>query len=82
MELPDNASLLTNAAALLERARADERALETEMTILQTRLEMVREVVAALSGKPRSRRGRPVKPTPEQPQDDAAAIDAFAEMSA
>ena len=35
----DNASLLTNAAALLERARSDERALELEMTVLQTRLE-------------------------------------------
>jgi len=54
----DNASLLTNAAALLERARSDERALEIEMTILQTRLESTREVVAALTGRPRVRRQR------------------------
>jgi len=53
----ENADLLTNAAALLERARSDERALE-EMTVLQTRLEAVREVVAALTGRPRVRRQR------------------------
>jgi hypothetical protein len=54
----ENADLLTNAAALLERARADERALELEMTVLQVRLEATREVVAALTGKPRVRRQR------------------------
>jgi len=54
----ENADLLTNAAALLERARSDERALELEMTVLQTRLESTREVVAALTGKPRVRRQR------------------------
>jgi hypothetical protein len=71
MDHPDNASLLTNAAALLERARADERALEIEMTILQTRLESVREVVAALTGKPRVRRQRAprlVETPPEAPE--------------
>jgi hypothetical protein len=71
MDHPDNASLLTNAAALLERARADERALEIEMTILQTRLEATREVVAALTGKPRVRRQRAprlVETPPEAPE--------------
>ena len=58
----DNASLLTNACALLERYRAEERLLEQEIAVQQARLETVREVVSALSGKPRSRRGRPPKP--------------------
>ena len=74
----ENADLLTNAAALLERARSDERALELEMTVLQTRLEAVREVVAALTGKPRVRRQRAPRlvetpePTP-QPEMELSA---------
>ena len=74
----DNASLLTNAASLLERYRAEERLLEQEIAVQQARLETVREVVSALSGKPRSRRGRP--PKVEQP--DIEAADAFAEVAA
>lgn len=77
----DNASLLTNACALLERYRTEERLLENEMAMQQARLEVLREVIAALSGKPRARRGRPAK-QPEQQQDDTAAIDAFAEAAA
>lgn len=79
----ENADLLTNAAAALERYRDEERSLEMERAVLDARLEIVREIVLALSGKPRARRGRPVKPTPEQQQqDDTAAIDAFAEAAA
>ena len=75
----DNASLLTAACALLERYRAEERLLENEMAMQQARLEVLREVISALSGKPRARRGRPAKAEP--PQDDTAAIDAFAEAA-
>ena len=74
----DNASLLTNAAAALARYRDEERSLEMERAVLDARLEIVREVVTTLSGKPRARRGRPPK-SAQEPQDDAAAIDAFAE---
>ena len=74
----DNASLLTNACALLERYRAEERLLEQEIAVQQARLETVREVVSTLSGKPRARRGRP--PKVEQP--DIEVADAFAEAAA
>ena len=78
MDHPDNASLLTNAAALLKRARNDEQTLELEMTVLQTRLEMMREVVAALTGRPRVRRQRAPRlvetpqEAPEMAPQDAA----------
>ena len=80
MDTTDNASLLTNACALLERSRAELQAADLEIATLQARREMLAEVVSALSGKPRTRRTR--QPKPEQPQDDTAAIDAFAELSA
>jgi hypothetical protein len=70
----DNASILTAATQALERYRGDERALETEIAILQTRLELTREFVSALSGKPRARRGRP--PRPAEPVNEDA-IGAF-----
>ena len=73
----ENADLLTNAAALLERARSDERALELEMTVLQTRLESTREVVAALTGKPRVRRQRAprlVETPQEAPQPELEGV--------
>jgi hypothetical protein len=54
----DNASILSAATAAIERYRNDERAMEVEIAILQTRLEATREFIAALSGKPRARRGR------------------------
>jgi hypothetical protein len=60
MTTPENADLLTNAAATLEWARNEEQTLETEVTIMQARLELVRELVAKLSGKRRA--GRPRKP--------------------
>lgn len=78
----DNASLLSNACALLERSRAELQAADIEIATLQARREMLAEVVSALSGKPRTRRGRPAKQEQQQPQDDAAAIDAFAEVAA
>jgi hypothetical protein len=59
--MSDDASLLTNAAALLERYRDDERQLAIELAIIQARLEHVREGIEALAGKPRTRRGRPPK---------------------
>lgn len=59
---PENADLLTNATIALDRYRAEERALELELTVMQTRLELIREVVGALAGKPRARRGRPPAP--------------------
>lgn len=79
MDATDNASLLTNACALLERSRAELQAVDIEIATLQARREMLAEVVSALSGKPRTRRARQ-KPAPEQ--DDTAAIDAFAEVAA
>lgn len=80
MELPDNASLLTNASVLLGRFRAEEQQLVTEIAVQQARLETVREVLAALGDKPRTRRTR--QPKPEQQQDDTAAVEAFAEIAA
>jgi hypothetical protein len=75
----DNASILSNACAALDRYRSDERAIELEMAILQARLDAVREFVAALSGKPRARRGRPPR-QPEPVNEDA--IGAFADAVA
>ena len=60
-EMSDNADLLTNAAAALERYRSEERVLELELSVLQARLELVREFTASLSGKPRARRSRTPK---------------------
>ena len=65
----DNASILSNACAALDRYRSDERAIEMEIAILTTRLEAVREFVSALSGKPRARRGRLVEPAEEAPAE-------------
>jgi hypothetical protein len=77
----DNASILTAATQALERYRGDERALETEIAILQTRLELTREFVSALSGKPRARRPRQARPV--EPAGEANdAIDAFADAVA
>jgi hypothetical protein len=59
---PENADLLTNAAAALERYRLEEQQLESEISVQQARLELVREFVAALAGKPRARRSRPPGP--------------------
>lgn len=80
----DNASLLTNAVTLLERYRAEERAMELELHLMQVRLEMIRDVVGTLSGQftrrtvRRSRTPRPVEPTGETND----AIDAFADAVA
>ena len=60
----ENHDLLTAAAATLEWAREEERLQELEVTIAQARLEAIREVVTRLSGKPRTRRGRPPAPKP------------------
>jgi len=77
----DNASILSNACAALDRYRNDERAIEMEMAILQARLDAVREFVSALSGKPRTR--RPRTPRPVEPTGEANdAIDAFADAVA
>lgn len=65
--MSDDASLLTNAAALLERYRDDERQLAIELAIIQARLEHVREGIKALAGKPRTRRGRPPKLVEDAP---------------
>lgn len=81
MDTTDNASLLTNACALLEKSRNELQAVDIELAMLQAKRDVLTEVVYALSGGPRSRRGRPPK-RPEAPQDDAAAIDAFAEAVA
>ena len=56
--MSDNADILTAACAAIERYRNEERLLEQEMACLQARLELVREFVAALTGKPRVRRQR------------------------
>ena len=69
----DNASILSNACAALDRYRSDERAIEVEIAILTTRLEAVREFVSALSGKPRARRGRPPRLV-EQPEEAPAEL--------
>jgi len=76
----DNASILSSATQALERYRADEQALTVEIAILTTRLELTREFVSALSGKPRTRRRtpRPVEPAGEAND----AIDAFADAVA
>ena len=58
-----NSDLLTNAATLLERYRIEERELELSLSEQQIRLQGVREVIAALSGK-RLARGRPRKTWP------------------
>ena len=77
----DNASILSNACAALDRYRSDERAIEMEIAILTTRLELTREFVSALSGKPRTR--RPRTPRPVEPTGEANdAIDAFADAVA
>ena len=70
----DNASILTTATQALERYKADERALEVEIAILQTRLDLVREFVAALSGKPRTRRGRPPRLVEQAEEAPAAEL--------
>lgn len=76
----DNASLLTNATAALQRYRDEERSLEMERAVLDARLEIVREIVTALSGKPRTRRGRP--PKVEQQQDEPQMVCSFEEAAA
>ena len=76
----DNASLLTNACALLERSRLELQATDIEIATLQARREMLAEVVSTLSGKPRSRRGRP--PKVEQQQDEPQMVCTFEEAAA
>lgn len=71
--MSENADILTAATVALERYRGDERALETEIAILQTRLELTREFVSALSGKPRARRSRPPRLV-EQPEEAPAEL--------
>ena len=70
----DNASMLTNAAALLERYRAEERVLELDLHVMQTRLDMIRDVVSSLSGKPRTRRGRPPRLVEQAEEAPAAEL--------
>jgi hypothetical protein len=77
----DNASILSNAAALLERSRNELQATDIELAMLQAKRDVLIEVVSALSGRPRTRRSRTprsVEPTGE-PTD---AIDAFADAVA
>ena len=77
----DNASILSSATQALERYRAEEQALTVEIAILTTRLELTREFVSALSGKPRTR--RPRTPRPVEPAGEPTdAIDAFADAVA
>jgi hypothetical protein len=52
----DNASILTAACSALERYRGEERELERELARVQTRLELTREFIEALSGKTRAPR--------------------------
>ena len=73
-EMSDNADLLTNAAAALERYRAEERLLELELSVLQARLELVREFTASLAGKPRIRRRRRYSVAGE-PADEALPME-------
>jgi len=63
MTTPDNADLLTNAAMLLERYRA-------ELPALEARADFLREVIAALViGSRTTRRGRPPKLVEETPME-------------
>ena len=78
MDQPDDASILSNATALIERYRAELQQLEIEMEGLKARRYCLEEVITALVGKPRARRGRP--PKVEQP--DIEVSDAFAEAAA
>ena len=55
----DNASILSNATALLERLRNELQATDIELAMMQAKRDVLIEVVSALSGKPRTRRGRP-----------------------
>lgn len=58
------ADIGVKAAALLLRYRADEARLEREQDAVQIRLEIVREVIASLSGQPRRRGGDKRRPWP------------------
>jgi hypothetical protein len=60
--MSDDASLLTNAAALLERYRVEAQELDAEIAQRQERLSVLREVIEVLTGKPRTRRGRAPAP--------------------
>jgi hypothetical protein len=61
----DNADLLTNAAALIERYRAEATSTSSEIDRLQARLEVLNETLDALTG---TRRGRPRrKQAPAEP---------------
>jgi hypothetical protein len=71
---PNGGELAANAARALERYRAEERALEAEITERVTRLAMMREFIAALTAAPRpSRKPRvvegPVLNADEMPPD-------------
>lgn len=55
----DDANLLTNAAATADWVREEIRLEDLEVTVHQTRLETLRELLARLEGKPKVRRGRP-----------------------
>jgi hypothetical protein len=70
----ENADILTNASAALERYRSEERLLETEVTVMQARLELVREFISALSGKPRVRRPRSISVVNSQPPPAAVSL--------
>ena len=64
----DNASILSNATALLERLRNELQATDIELAMLQAKRDVLGEVVSALSGRPRARRGRPPRLV-EQPEE-------------
>ena len=68
----DNASILSNATALLERLRNELQATDIELAMMQAKRDVLIEVVSALSGKPRTRRGRPPRLV-EQPEEAPAA---------
>lgn len=61
--MTDDASLLTNACALLDRYRADLPELEADIAARQARADIMREAIDALTGKPRIRRQRLTKET-------------------
>lgn len=70
----DNASILSNATALLERLRNELQATDIELAMMQAKRDVLIEVVSALSGKPRARRGRPPRLVEQAEEAPAAEL--------
>ena len=70
----DNASILSNATALLERLRNELQATDIELAMMQAKRDVLIEVVSALSGKPRTRRGRPPRLVEQAEEAPAAEL--------